>query len=53
METESTGIQFTKATYATAGYYVDLQGCRLAQRPSAKGIYIHCTGNDSEKVIIR
>ncbi|MCR5068606.1 MAG: hypothetical protein K6A78_02180 [Prevotella sp.] len=23
--TESTGIQFTKATYATAGYYVDLQ----------------------------
>ena len=52
-QTETTDVSLTKATPATASYYLDLQGRRLMQRPSAKGIYIHCTGNNSNKVVIR
>lgn len=48
---ESIGVSLTKISHSTAGYYLDLQGRHFEQRPTVKGIYIYCNGNNNEKVV--
>ena len=50
-ESETTGIDAIAATDDNSGdgYYYNLQGMRLTQKPTTKGIYIH----NGKKIIVR